>query len=179
MTLQQSTIIHGVFMNIFGVGTLVTGPSGIGKSDLALTLLYRGHQLIADDAPEFFSCTNNVLLGRAPETLRNLLEIRGIGIFNVLDLFGPSILIEEQTLSLVIQLENVSLLPRVTNPPLLEPKGILGVPVPHVKLPTANHRRSEILVETLVRYYKLQQSVINHSLSATQPLHITQRVNQS
>jgi HPr kinase/phosphorylase len=151
-------------MSIFNVGTLLTGESGIGKSELALALINRGHQLVADDAPEFFS-SGDFLTGRAPFALKNLLEIRGIGIFNIPALFGPAAIVQEQTLSLVIQLTDISPLPRVPGNPLLETKPILNMPIPHTILPAARLRRSELLVETLVRHYKLQQSGATPTLS--------------
>ncbi|HVV68778.1 MAG TPA: hypothetical protein VHE99_07090 [Gammaproteobacteria bacterium] len=158
MTPQPSILMHGVFMNIFDVGTLLTGESGVGKSELALALINRGHQLIADDAVEFFSDNDDWLTGRAPEALKNLLEIRGIGIFNILSLFGTSAITEEKALSLAIQLTDVSPIPRVPGNPILETKPILNTPIVHTNLPAARQRRSELLVEMLVLHYKLQQN---------------------
>ena len=86
--LALTTAVHGVLVDIFGVGVLITGQSGVGKSETALALVERGHRLIADDCVEIRQDAQNLLVGTAPELLEHLLEIRGLGIINVMTLFG-------------------------------------------------------------------------------------------
>ncbi|MCK4951230.1 MAG: HPr(Ser) kinase/phosphatase, partial [Gammaproteobacteria bacterium] len=88
--LAEKTTLHGVFMEVMGNGVLLTGESGIGKSELALELISRGHRLVADDAPEFSRIAPDIINGTCPEILSELLEVRGLGILNIRSLFGDS-----------------------------------------------------------------------------------------
>ncbi len=163
MNLPTSTIQHGVFVNVYGIGTLLTGPSGIGKSELALTLIDRGHQLIADDAPEFFVHSTGMIIGRSTPALRHLLAVRGIGIVNIKQLLGATAVCEQQILSLIIELS--------TEPPQQEPgepayheKILLNTTIHHTTLPFQVNRRNELLIETLVRHFQLKQAVLSETL---------------
>ncbi len=157
---QPSTTIHGVFMNLFNLGTLLVGKSGMGKSDLALALIDRGHQLIADDAVEFNSPDGATLVGHAPVLLRNLLEIRGCGVLDVRAHFGEHAVLKKQTLSLVIALEESSS-PTHTLSVTTQPYILCNIRVPCFTLPLTATRPREALVETLVRNYKLTQQGIH------------------
>ncbi len=97
--------MNGVLMDIMGQGVLITGASGIGKSETALELVNKGYQLIADDVTEFYLDSNDDLVGRANEIIKNLMEVRGLGIININDIFGASAVLEEKKLNLVINLE--------------------------------------------------------------------------
>ena len=97
--------INGVLMNIMGIGTLITGESGIGKSETALELINQGHQLVSDDLIEFYLDPNDEPVGRSLERIKQWLEVRGLGIINIIDLFGVGALLEEVKLDLVINLE--------------------------------------------------------------------------
>lgn len=97
--------LHGVFMNIFNIGTLITGEPGTGKSELALSLINRGHQLIADDAPLIYKTTANALIGASSENLQDLLEVRSLGILNIRKLFGSEAIAKTGELKLIIHLE--------------------------------------------------------------------------
>jgi HPr kinase/phosphorylase len=163
MTSRSSTIIHGVFLNIFDTGVLITGRSGIGKSELALALVHRGHQFIADDAPEFSQDMNGNLIGKTPPELKHLLEIRGLGIVNLENLFGIVALMETQILSLIIELTDNTPMRLIGNP-VFYTKPILNIPVSCITLPISNQRRGEILVETLVRHYKHLSGMPSYSL---------------
>jgi HPr kinase/phosphorylase len=103
--LAPTTTIHGVLVDIYGIGILISGTSGIGKSETALELVKRGHRLIADDAVEIRQSAPNVLVGNAPELIKHLLEIRGVGIINVMTLFGAGAIRNSTRISVVINLE--------------------------------------------------------------------------
>ncbi|MFI3175079.1 MAG: HPr(Ser) kinase/phosphatase [Bacillota bacterium] len=103
--LADRVMMHGVFIDIYGEGVLITGDSGIGKSETALELIKRGHRLIADDAVEIKKISNRNLLGSCPELIRYLIEVRGIGIINVKELFGIGAVKEEETIDMVLKLE--------------------------------------------------------------------------
>jgi HPr kinase/phosphorylase len=97
--------LNGVLMDIMGQGVMLTGASGIGKSETALELVNKGYQLIADDVTEFYLDSNDDLVGRANPIIKNLMEVRGLGIININDIFGASAVLEEKKLNLVIDLE--------------------------------------------------------------------------
>lgn len=103
--LADRVMMHGVFIDIYGEGVLITGDSGIGKSETALELIKRGHRLIADDAVEIKKISNLNLLGSCPELIRYLIEVRGIGIINVKELFGVGAVKEEAAIDMVLKLE--------------------------------------------------------------------------
>ena len=103
--LAARTSLHGVYMEVMGMGVFITGEAGIGKSELALELLSRNHRLIADDAVEFSRTAPTVLLGRCPRMLCDFLEVRGLGILNVRAMFGDTAVRKEKTLRLIVRLE--------------------------------------------------------------------------
>lgn len=103
--LADRVMMHGVLVDIYGEGVLITGASGIGKSETALELIKRGHRLIADDAVEIKRIADRRLIGSCPEIIRYLIELRGIGILNVKELFGVGSVKEQKTVDLVIKLE--------------------------------------------------------------------------
>ncbi|MDO4531899.1 MAG: HPr(Ser) kinase/phosphatase [Bacillota bacterium] len=103
--LADRVMMHGVLVDIYGEGVLITGASGIGKSETALELIKRGHRLIADDAVEIKKVADRRLIGSCPEIIRYLIELRGIGIINVKELFGVGSVKDQKTIDLVIRLE--------------------------------------------------------------------------
>lgn len=103
--LAPETNLHGVLVDVYGIGVMITGESGVGKSETALELVKNGHRLVADDNVEIKEVSNNVLMGSAPELIRNLLEIRGLGIINVMTLFGAGCILEEKRVMLNVNLE--------------------------------------------------------------------------
>lgn len=103
--LAERVMMHGVLVDIYGEGVLITGASGIGKSETALELIKRGHRLIADDAVEIKKIADQTLVGTCPELIRYLIELRGIGIINVKELFGISAVKQQKSIDLVIKLE--------------------------------------------------------------------------
>lgn len=103
--LADRVTMHGVLVDVYGEGVLITGASGIGKSETALELIKRGHRLIADDAVEIRKVADRMLIGTCPELIRNLIEVRGIGIIDVKELFGIGAVKLEKTVDLIIRLE--------------------------------------------------------------------------
>ncbi len=103
--LAPMTTVHGVLVDVYGIGVLITGKSGVGKSETALELVKRGHRLVADDAVEIRQVAKNVLIGNAPKLLSHMLEIRGVGIIDMMTLFGASAVKDDKRILLVIDLE--------------------------------------------------------------------------
>lgn len=103
--LAPSTAVHGVLVDIYGIGVLITGNSGVGKSETALELVKKGHRLVADDCVEIYQESENTLIGNAPPLIAHMLEIRGIGIIDIMTMFGASAVRRHKRISLVIDLE--------------------------------------------------------------------------
>jgi HPr kinase/phosphorylase len=145
-------IIHGVLMDILGLGVLVVGESGIGKSECALDLVVRGHRLVADDAVELRCRAQSFVLGSCPELTRHHMEIRGLGLINVQDLFGVASTRTSKRVELVVQLE------RWEPGREYDRLGVddnyyelLGIRVPMIRMPVAPGRNVAILVEVAAR----------------------------
>lgn len=158
MSTLDNTTVQGVFIRVLDKGVLLLGESGIGKSDLALSMLDRGHALIADDMVEFSSTDENQLVGRSPKLLRNYLNIRDIGVLDIPALFGSSAVLEEQVLSMVVKLEksSSSLSHGITPNP--SSWSLLGITIPSFYLSLSTVRPSPVLLETLVRNYQWMQT---------------------
>ena len=151
--------LHGVLLNVHSYGVLLTGESGIGKSELALSLLDRGHQLIADDAPEFKQ-VDNKLYGTCPALLQNLLEVRDIGVLDITSLYGQHAIIQAQQLELIIHLTKNLPTTRILASSY-DTETILGISVPKIMLPVYQGRNLPVLVEAIVSNYQLQQQDYN------------------
>jgi len=154
--LAERTIVHGVFMEVLGVGVLIIGDSAIGKSELALELINRGHRLIADDTPEFARTAPDKISGNCPPLLRDFLEIRGLGLLNVRRMFGDSALKHKKSLSLIAHLkrmnnQDMSMIDRLYGSFSKYP--LLGLKLPEVAIPVAPGKEIAILVEAAVRQY--------------------------
>ncbi|MCP2039832.1 HPr kinase/phosphorylase [Neisseria sp. HSC-16F19] len=157
--LASSTVKHGVFLDVFEVGVLITGQSGLGKSELALELISRGHGLVADDAVELYRTGPETLEGRCPPLLRDFLEVRGLGVLNIRAIFGETAVRPKKPLKLIINLvtaddEYMQKLDRLSIQS--ETEGILNVAIRSVTLPVAVGRNLAVLVEAAVRNYILQ-----------------------
>jgi HPr kinase/phosphorylase len=168
--------LHGVFMEIVGVGVLLTGASGIGKSELALDLLSRGHRLIADDAPDFHRAEPDVVVGTCPPLLRDFLEVRGLGILNIRAMFGESAVKHSERLQLVVELNKVSedqliRLDRLGSS--RESMEVLGVPVAKVTLPVTPGRNLAVVVECAAR----NQILLNQGYDAFEAFSKQQRAS--
>jgi HPr kinase/phosphorylase len=153
--LAERMTIHGVFMEIMGAGVLLTGESGIGKSEVALELLSRNHRLIADDAVELARVAPNVIEGRCPEALQGFMEVRGLGILNVRALFGETAVTQHKRhLNLIVRFEQMSK-SRLQEIDRLQAekksRSLLGIEIPEVLLFVAPGRNLAVLVETAAR----------------------------
>lgn len=156
--LAAHVTLHGVFLEVTGLGTLVTGESGIGKSELALELVARGHRLVADDAPEFHRVAPDTLRGSCPPALRDFLEVRGLGVLNVRAMFGDSAITRDKNLRLIVHLEamdesQMRHLDRLHGQRLS--RTIHGVEVPQVTLPVIAGLNLAVQVECAVRSHIL------------------------
>jgi HPr kinase/phosphorylase len=145
-------MVHGVLLDILGLGVLVVGESGIGKSECALDLVVRGHRLVADDTVEIRRRADTILLGRCPELTRHHMEIRGLGVINIRDLFGVASTRSSKRIELVVQLERWDSAREYERLGLDDERyEILGVPVPMIRMPVAPGRNLAILVEVAAR----------------------------
>jgi HPr kinase/phosphorylase len=152
----EKITLHGVFMEVMGTGVLITGESSIGKSELALELLTRGHRLIADDATEFARISPDTLNGTCPEMLRDFLEVRGLGILNVRAMFGASAIKQNRNLRLIIilqELENAAEIDRLHGSKRM--RKIQDVEIPEITLPVGPGRNLAVLLEAAVRNHIL------------------------
>jgi HPr kinase/phosphorylase len=150
--LATRDIIHGVLLDILGLGVLVIGESGIGKSECALDLVVRGHRLVADDAVEVRRRAETVLIGTCPDLTRYHMEIRGLGVINVRDLFGIASTRSSKRVELVVQLERWDPAREYERLGLdLAYHDVLGVQIPMIRMPVAPGRNLAILVEVAAR----------------------------
>ena len=158
--LAESTERHGVFMDVLGMGVLITGDSGVGKSELGLELISRGHGLVADDVVEISRLAADTLEGRCPPVLKDFIEVRGLGLLDVRTIFGETAVRPKMKLKLIAHLDK----PAVAHGrdvaerlPLAEQsEDILGVTVRKVVIPVAAGRNLAVLLEAAVRNYILQ-----------------------
>ncbi len=156
--------VHGVYMEVLGMGALLTGEAGIGKSELALELLSRGHRLIADDAVEFIRVGPDVLVGQCPGELSDYLEVRGLGILDIRLMFGETAVRHRKKLHLIVRLEKLDRahMGRIDRLQAQQrTRDILDVPVPEVALYVASGRNLAVLVEAATRSYILRTWGIN------------------
>jgi len=163
----ERTERHGVLMDVLGLGVLITGDSGVGKSELGLELISRGHGLVADDVVEISRIAANTLEGRCPPVLKDFLEVRGLGLLDVRTIFGETAVRPKMKLKLIVHLEkpaptgNRDITERL---PLAEQvEEILGVTVRKVVIPVAAGRNLAVLLEAAVRNYILQLRGIHSS----------------
>jgi HPr kinase/phosphorylase len=150
--------MHGVFMDVLGVGVLITGDSGLGKSELGLELISRSHGLVADDAVEFSRIAPNMIEGRCPPLLQNLLEVRGLGLLDIKAIFGETAVRRKMRLKLIVHLvKRGALDEEVERLPFHHPtEDVLGLPIRKVVIPVAAGRNIAVLLEAAVRNTILQ-----------------------
>ena len=151
--LAETATLHGVFMDVLGIGVLITGDSGVGKSELGLELITRGHGLVADDVVEVSRVATDVLEGRCPELLKDFIEVRGLGLLNIRTVFGETACRRKMRLKLIAHLQRpnpgAAEIARLPLDALAE--NVLGVPVRKVVLPVAAGRNLAVLLEAAVR----------------------------
>lgn len=171
--LAPSTVLHGVFLEVSGLGVLITGDPAVGKSELALELITRGHRLVADDVLEVYAVSPDTIEGRCPTLLQDFMEVRGLGVLNIRRLFGETAVKPRKNLKLIIHLSpaddgdnpwqevdrlNMAASSRV----------ILGVEVAEVRIPVAVGRNLAVLVEVAVRNHTLKLRGIHSSEEFTE-----------
>ncbi|TVX88019.1 HPr(Ser) kinase/phosphatase [Paenibacillus agilis] len=175
--LAPTATIHGVLVDVYGVGMLITGGSGIGKSETALELVKRSHRLVADDAVEIRQTSDNQLHGTAPDLIRHLLEIRGIGIINVMTLFGAGAVRNNKRISVVIKLETWQQDKQYDRLGLdEETTRILDTDVPLVTIPVRPGRNLAVIIEVAAMNYRLKRMGYNAALQFTNKL--TEQINE-
>ena len=162
-TLAPRITLHGVFMEIYSIGVLITGESGAGKSELALELVTRGHRLVADDAPEFTQIAPDVLDGTCPEMLQDMLEVRGLGVLNIRQMFGDTAVKRNKYLRLIVHLGKPVAEPAAAPSDGLErltgeggSRRVLDLDVPMITLPVMAGRNLAVLAEAATRVHILR-----------------------
>lgn len=179
--LGQRTTLHGVFMDVLGMGVLIMGDSGTGKSELALELVSRGHRLVADDAPEFCKVGPEAIVGICPLEMTPFIEVRGLGVLNVQALFGDRAAKKEETLCLIIHIEQMT--PnRVQTIDRLQGdyrvRRVLDVDIPEICLPVAPGRNLAVLLECAVRNHSLKMQGYNAADDFCEHQQRAMRVNE-
>lgn len=155
--LADTVNLHGVFMDVLGMGVLITGHSGVGKSELALELISRGHGLVADDVVEMARIAPATIEGRCPGMLRDFLEVRGLGLLNIRTIFGETASRRKMKLKLIVHLQKTVASDDAPRLPLdAQTQEVLGVPVRKVVIPVAAGRNLAVLLEAAVRNTILQ-----------------------
>ena len=156
--LAERTSVHGVLVDIYGMGVLIQGDSGIGKSETALELVKRGHRLVADDRVDVYAKDEGTLWGEPAEILLHLLEIRGVGIIDVMSLYGASAVRDSSQVQLCICLEhfeNDEVFDRLGNNN--EEIELQGVKIPRVRIPVKTGRNVSVVIEAAAMNYRAKQ----------------------
>lgn len=162
--LAETVMLHGVFLEVMSLGVLIRGNAAVGKSELALELITRGHRLVADDAVELRHVAPETLEGTCPALLRDFLEVRGLGLLNIRYLFGETAVKVKKNLKLIVELfkpsaEEMGQLNRLDMEASRE--NMIGVEIPVVRIPVAAGRNLAVLVEVAVRNHILKSRGIN------------------
>jgi HPr kinase/phosphorylase len=181
-SMAESTSFHGVFLEVQGFGVLIKGEAAIGKSELALELITRGHRLVADDIVDFYRVAPDRLEGRCPKILEDFLEVRGLGILNIRELFGDNAVKPTKPLDLIVQMEMATAASQQQLDRLRiksRNETILGVKVPTVTIPVAVGRNLAVLVEVAVRNHVLLMRGVNSSRQFMQRQNREIRRNQA
>lgn len=155
--LAPRATLHGVLLDVYGVGVLITGESGVGKSETALELVKRGHQLVADDVVDVCRVTDNRLVGESPATIRHFMEIRGIGIIDIKAMYGIGSVLMNKSVDLVIHLEHWKEKKAYDRLGLSDDfTTIMDVRVPQIVLPVRPGRNLAIVIEVAARNFTLK-----------------------
>ena len=182
--LAESTSEHGVFLEVYSLGVFITGKAAVGKSELALALISRGHRLISDDVALFSRTAPDTVEGNSPRLLTDFMEVRGLGVVNVRAMFGANSLKRSMPLSLIINMvamdkKNKTDFDRLGNQQKL--RELLGLEFPEITLPVAPGRNLAVLVEAAARNHLLQNSGYNaaQDLIARQTEAIAQNIAEN
>ncbi len=160
--LAPTTAVHGVLVDIYGIGVLITGKSGVGKSETALELVKRGHRLVADDCVEIRQEDIGTLVGNSPDLIEHLLEIRGVGIINVMTLFGAGAVRSHKRISLIIDLEIWDQKKSYDRLGLDEEKmKILDTDVTKLTVPVRPGRNLAVIIEVASMNFRLKRMGVN------------------
>lgn len=162
---------HGVFVEVYGEGVLLVGESGIGKSETAIELIKRGHRLIADDAVEIKRVDSHTLIGSAPELIRYYIELRGIGIIDVRRIFGSGAIKLNEEIDLVVEIENWNQNSSYDRLGIANhTMNILGVEVPHIKIPVNPGRNLAVILEVAAMNNRQKKMGYNSALEFTEQI---------
>ncbi|WP_111439543.1 HPr(Ser) kinase/phosphatase [Psychrobacillus insolitus] len=160
--LAPTTAVHGVLVDIYGVGVLITGKSGVGKSETALELVKRGHRLVADDCVEIRQEGENMLVGSAPKLIEHLLEIRGLGIIDIMTLFGASAIRSYKRITLIIELEIWDEKKPYDRLGIEEEKmEIIDTPITKLTVPVRPGRNLAVIIEVAAMNHRLKRMGVN------------------
>ncbi|ATH93405.1 HPr(Ser) kinase/phosphatase [Bacillus glycinifermentans] len=169
--LAPTTAIHGVLVDVYGVGVLIIGKSGVGKSETALELVKRGHRLVADDCVEIRQEDQDTLIGSAPELIEHLLEIRGLGIINVMTLFGAGAVRSFKRITLVMSLELWEQGKQYDRLGLDEEKmRIIDTDIPKLTIPVRPGRNLAVIIEVAAMNFRLKRMGLNAAEQFTNKL---------
>jgi HPr kinase/phosphorylase len=169
--LAPTTAVHGVLVDVYGIGVLITGKSGVGKSETALELVKRGHRLVADDCVEIRQEDHDTLVGTSPELIEHLLEIRGLGIINVMTLFGAGAVRSNKRITLVINLETWDSKKQYDRLGLDEEKmKIIDTEITKITVPVRPGRNLAVIIEVAAMNYRLKRMGVNAAQAFTERL---------
>lgn len=176
LQLAPTIAVHGVLVDVYGVGVLITGQSGVGKSETALELVKRGHRLVADDCVEIRQEDQDTLVGNSPPLIEHLLEIRGLGIINVMTLFGAGAVRSYKRITMCIHLENWDQHKQYDRLGLDEEKmKIFDTEIPKLTVPVRPGRNIAVIIEVAAMNYRLKRMGVNTAKEFTERLEATIR----
>ncbi|WP_422803120.1 HPr(Ser) kinase/phosphatase [Streptococcus sp. FT1-106] len=176
--LAERTSVHGVLMDIYGMGVLIQGDSGIGKSETGLELVKRGHRLVADDRVDVFAKDEETLWGEPAEVLRHLLEIRGVGIIDIMSLYGASAVKDSSQVQLAVYLEHFEsdkVFDRLGNGN--EEIELSGVKIPRIRIPVKTGRNVSVVIESAAMNHRAKQ--MGYDATKTFEERLTQLISQN
>ena len=176
--LAERTSVHGVLMDIYGMGVLIQGESGIGKSETGLELVKRGHRLVADDRVDVFARDEMTLWGEPAEILRHMLEIRGVGIIDVMSLYGASAVKDSSQVQIAVYLENYTkeqTYDRLGNN--AEEIEFCGVTIPRIRIPVKTGRNISVVIEAAAMNYRAKE--MGYDATKTFEDRLTQLIDQN